>query len=61
MRLLSVNVSTLRPVAWAGNTLQTGIFKDPVPGPVAVRTLNLDGDAQADLRVQSAVGEEQGQ
>jgi len=29
----------------------TGIFKQPVQGPVALRTLNLDGDRQADLSV----------
>ncbi len=27
----------------------TGFYKEPVPGPVALRTTNLDGDAQADL------------
>jgi MOSC domain-containing protein YiiM len=27
----------------------TGFWKDPVPGPVAVRATNLDGDGQADL------------
>jgi MOSC domain-containing protein YiiM len=29
----------------------TGIFKDPVKGRVTLRTLNLDGDGQADLSV----------
>ncbi len=29
----------------------TGIFKDPVYSPVMLRTMNLDGDAQADLSV----------
>jgi MOSC domain-containing protein YiiM len=29
----------------------TGIYKDPVEGRVAVRTLNLDGDRQADVLV----------
>jgi MOSC domain-containing protein YiiM len=29
----------------------TAIFKSPVPGPVAVKTLNIDGDRQADLSV----------
>jgi len=29
----------------------TGIFKEPVTGRVALRTLNLDGDRQADLTV----------
>ena len=31
--------------------MTTGIYKDPVEGRVAVRTLNLDGDRQADLIV----------
>lgn len=29
----------------------TAIFKEPVPGRILVRTLNLDGDRQADLAV----------
>ena len=33
-----------------GSSVKTGIFKEPVSGPVALRTLNLDGDRQADLR-----------
>jgi len=32
-------------------TATTGIFKEPVAGRVALRTLNLDGDRQADLTV----------
>lgn len=31
--------------------VSTGIFKEPVTGRVMLRTLNLDGDRQADLRV----------
>jgi MOSC domain-containing protein YiiM len=31
--------------------VETGIFKEPVTGPVAVRALGLEGDRQADLRV----------
>ena len=31
--------------------MSTGIFKQPVSGPVSLRTLNLDGDRQADLGV----------
>lgn len=33
------------------DTINTGIFKSPVAGLVALRTLNLDGDRQADLTV----------
>lgn len=51
MRVLSVNVGLPREVAWRGKLVTTGIYKQPVEGPLAVRTLNLDGDRQADLRV----------
>ncbi|WP_123026463.1 MOSC and FAD-binding oxidoreductase domain-containing protein [Mycolicibacterium stellerae] len=36
-------------VAWRGKTVYTGIYKSPVPGPVMVRRLNIDGDGQGDL------------
>jgi MOSC domain-containing protein YiiM len=51
MRLVSVNVGLPREVAWEGMSVNTGIFKEPVQGRVALRTLNLDGDRQADLSV----------
>jgi MOSC domain-containing protein YiiM len=51
MRVLSVNVGLPREVPWRGKLVTTGIYKQPVSGRVVVRTLNLDGDRQADLRV----------
>lgn len=51
MKLVSVNVGLPREVTWRGRIVTTGIFKQPVPGRVALRTLNLDGDRQADLTV----------
>jgi MOSC domain-containing protein YiiM len=51
MRILSINVGLPREVEWKGKTVTTGIFKEPVQGRIALRTLNLDGDRQADLRV----------
>jgi MOSC domain-containing protein YiiM len=51
MKVLSVNVGLPREVEWKGITVSTGIFKEPVAGPVAVRKDNLDGDRQADLTV----------
>src|SRR2546423_552636 len=51
MKILSVNVGLPREVNWQGKTVTTGIFKDPVKGPVMLRRLNLDGDGQADLTV----------
>ena len=51
MRVLSVNVGLPREVIWRGKPVTTGIYKEPVAGPVRIRTLNLEGDHQADLRV----------
>ena len=51
MQIVSVNVGLPREVTWHGQTVLTGIFKEPVKGRVAVRKLNLDGDRQADLSV----------
>src|SRR6516162_5626757 len=51
MKLISVNVALPRPLAYREQTVSTGIFKNPVSGPVALRTLNLEGDRQADLAV----------
>ncbi len=49
MTLISVNVALPAEMPHGAGTVVTGIFKRPVAGAVAVRTLNLDGDGQADL------------
>ena len=51
MKVLSVQVGRPRDVEWRGEVVNTGIFKQPVHGPVIVRYLDLDGDEQADLTV----------
>jgi MOSC domain-containing protein YiiM len=51
VRILSLNVGRPQLAVYKGATINTGIFKLPVTGPVAMRTLNLDGDRQADLSV----------
>lgn len=51
MKLVSLNVARPHLVVYKGATINTGIFKEPVSGPVQLRTLNLDGDRQADLSV----------
>ncbi len=55
MKLVSLNVGLTREVQWKGETVTTGIFKEPVEGRLALRTLNLDGDRQADLSVHGGV------
>jgi len=51
MKVISVNVGLPRLVLRNGEPVSTGIFKEPVEGRVMLRTLNLDGDRQADLSV----------
>ncbi|MFZ0867040.1 MAG: MOSC domain-containing protein [Candidatus Sulfotelmatobacter sp.] len=51
MRLISLNVARPRLTVYKGATINTGIFKQPVSGRIALRRLNLDGDQQADLTV----------
>ncbi len=51
MRLISINVGMPREVDWNGTSVTTGIFKHSVQGPVKLKSLNLEGDGQADLSV----------
>jgi len=51
INLVSVNCGLPRQVLWHGRSVTTSIYKEPVKGRVALRTLNLDGDRQADLSV----------
>jgi len=51
MKLMSLNIGLPQQVTWHGRIVTTAIFKHPVEGRVALRTLNLDGDRQADLTV----------
>lgn len=51
MKLVSVNCGLPRQVVWHGTSVTTSIFKEPVKGRIAVRSLNLDGDRQSDLTV----------
>ncbi|MET0495415.1 MAG: MOSC and FAD-binding oxidoreductase domain-containing protein, partial [Actinoplanes sp.] len=37
-----------RDISWQGQTVFTGIWKEPVDGPRTVRRLNVDGDGQGD-------------
>ena len=51
MRILQVSVSEPKEVQFNGQLVRTGIFKSPIDGVVAVSSLNLAGDGQADLKV----------
>lgn len=51
MKILSIQVGLPKTIQHHGRAVTTGIFKLPVHGPVLLKTLNLEGDGQADLRV----------
>lgn len=51
MKLISLNTARPQLMTYKGETISTGIFKKPVSSAVMLRTLNLDGDRQADLSV----------
>jgi MOSC domain-containing protein YiiM len=51
MKIVSLNVGRPRLAMRNDEPVSTGIFKEPVAGRVMLRTLNLDGDRQADLTV----------
>jgi MOSC domain-containing protein YiiM len=55
MKLISVNVSLPKEIQYKGESVTTGIFKEPVQGRVVLRELNLDGDGQADLTVHGGI------
>ena len=50
MRILSVNVGDSRPVTVKNSTIQTGIYKIPATGPVAVSLLGLQDDVRIEIR-----------
>lgn len=51
MKIRSLNVGQPRSVEWNGHVVRTGIFKSPVAERRKVTFFNIEGDAQADLRV----------
>src|SRR3972149_6650274 len=51
MNLISINIGLPREITHGGQTVTSGIFKEPVAGPVRLGRLNLEGDGQADRRV----------
>lgn len=55
MKLISLNVGLPRQVNFRGEVVNTGIFKEPIQHRVKLRTLNIDGDKQADLTVHGGI------
>ena len=48
--ITSLNVSMPVAVQYQGKTITTGIFKQPVSGPLQLNETGLEGDGQFDLR-----------
>jgi hypothetical protein len=49
MKVISVTMGLPRTARWTGKAVSTGIFRTPVSGRTRLRTLDFDGDPQADL------------
>ena len=54
-RVLSLNIGQPRLVTYRGMTFRTGIFKEPVDGPLVLKKLNFAGDGQADLSAHGGI------
>jgi len=50
MELKSINVSLPKEIEFNNEKIQTGIFKQPVTGSVAITPFNVTGDQQVDLK-----------
>ncbi len=55
MKIISLNVSLPKIVEFRGSKVSTGIYNEPVEGRLKVRTLNIEGDEQADLTTMGAL------
>jgi MOSC domain-containing protein YiiM len=55
LKVVSLSVGLPREVEWEGHSVLTSIFKEPVDRRLRVSTLNVEGDAQSDLRVHGGV------
>jgi MOSC domain-containing protein YiiM len=55
VRIVSVNIGMPAPMETFQGVVPSGMVKRPASGTLAVRTLNIDGDGQADLTVHGGV------
>jgi len=49
MKLLAISVGEPKRIEYNGRSISTGIYKEPVEGPVKAGAFGLDGDIQVDL------------
>jgi MOSC domain-containing protein YiiM len=50
MKVLAISIGQVRQVEHEGRKVRTGIFKDPVTGPVALCPTGIVGDVQVDRK-----------
>ena len=55
MKVLSVNVGSLREMQRNGKKIKTGIFKRPIEGSIEVKQLGLEGDHQANNKLHGGI------
>ena len=44
MRVIATNLAVPREISWKGRIQQTGIYKNPVPGPIQLKDQGVTGD-----------------
>ncbi|HIF02716.1 MAG TPA: MOSC domain-containing protein [Nitrospinaceae bacterium] len=55
MKVLSINVGSLREMLRKGKIIQTGIFKQSMEVPIEVKRLGLEGDQQANNKLHGGI------
>jgi len=55
MKVLSINVGSLREMLRNGKKIQTGIFKQSIEGQIEVKRLGLEGDQQANNKLHGGI------
>lgn len=50
-KIVNISIGKAKSVTWKGESVSTGIFKEPVQSKVLVKQLGIVGDQQADLTV----------
>jgi len=55
MKILSVNIGSLREIIRGGKKVQSGIFKQPVEGPIEMCRFGLEGDHTANKKIHGGI------
>lgn len=50
MTIVAISLASAKAVDYQGKSVQTGIYKTPVAGPVRVTASGIEGDTQVDLK-----------